>query len=96
MRQPYDERGRKVSMECTNPDCCGTLQYAGNGTWECDGLVDPNDPNKELDACAFTHQDGEPYNASAQQYATWAASNGKFGYSTITGQHSALELRVAK
>ena len=96
MKQPYDEQGRKVSRDCPNPDCCGTLQDIGNAIWECDGLVDPNDPNKELEACAFTHQDGEPYNASGEQYAIWAASKGKFGYSAITGQQSALEQRVTK
>ena len=96
MKQPYDENGRKVTRNCPNPDCSGTLQYVGNGTWECDGLVDPNDPDKELDACAFSHQDGDPYNASAEQYSIWAASKGKFGYSTVTGQQTALEQRVAK
>jgi hypothetical protein len=96
MKQPYDERGKKVSRACPNPDCYGTLQDMGNGNWECDGLVDPNDPNKELEACTFTHQDGEPYNASAKQYATWAVSKGKVGYSPITGQQSALEQRITK
>lgn len=64
MKQPYDERGRKVVKACPNPDCCGTLQHQGDGLWECDGLVDPNDQQKELEACAFSHQDGEPYNTT--------------------------------
>lgn len=93
MKQPFDELGRKVTRVCPNPDCSGMLQHVGDGTWECDGLVDPNDPDKELLACAFTHQDGEPYNASAKQYATWAASKGRFGYAPQTGQRTQVEHR---
>ena len=95
MKQPYDERGRMVSGNCPNLDCGGTLQDAGDGNWECDGLVDPGDPNKELEACAFSHQDGTPYNATPEQYSVWAVAKGKIGYSVITGQKIPVEQRVA-
>lgn len=96
MKQPYNEKGHKVTRSCPNPDCSGTLQNMGNGSWECDGLVDPNDPNQELEACAFSHQDGEPYNSSPEQYSVWAAAKGKFGYGTMTGQRVAAQQRVTK
>ncbi len=54
---PYDNRGRKVSREC--PQCgCGKLRFEGHGIWRCDGLMDPEDDAKELEACDFTHEDG--------------------------------------
>jgi len=96
MKKPYDESGRIVSVNCPNQDCCGTLQYVGGGSWECDGLVDPGDPNKDLDACAFSHQNGEPYNATLEQYSVWAAATGKVGYSGITGAKVPVEQRVIK
>jgi hypothetical protein len=78
MKLPYDERGRKVSTACPNPDCSGTLQHQGYGFWTCDGLIDPNDPDKELETCEFTHQDGEPHNATTERHNAWAKARGKF------------------
>jgi len=82
-QQPYDEKGRKVSRECPNPDCCGTLQFeedrlTGYKVWRCDGLVDPNNPNIELQPCWFSHNDGEPYNPTPEQYATWAKAHNRW------------------
>lgn len=79
MKQPYDDKGHFVSRECPNPDCDGTLQYEVDpltkvGIWRCDGLVDPNDPNKELEACDFSHTDGEPYTATPEQFVAHAAA----------------------
>lgn len=68
MKQPYDENGRQVPCICPNPDCSGYLQYQGNSLWTCDGLVDPNDLNKELQPCDFSHTDGQPYNATIERY----------------------------
>lgn len=57
---PYDERGRAVPRDC--PVCItGKLQYEYFKCWECDGLMDPDDPHKELQCCTFNHFDGEPY-----------------------------------
>jgi hypothetical protein len=59
---PRDDRGRFVPLDCPNPLCgAGRLQYEGNGLWQCDGLADPNDLNKELECCPFHHWDDEPY-----------------------------------
>lgn len=59
---PYDERGRAISCDC--PKCgYGRLQYTRFKTWECDGLMDPEDVNKELQPCTFVHFDGERYQA---------------------------------
>lgn len=57
---PYDENGRFVPRDC--PVCGdGKLQYTARLTWECDGLCDPNDTQKELQTCAFDHIDGQQY-----------------------------------
>lgn len=56
---PRDASGRFVPKEC--PVCGGTLEYEGHGVWACDGLVDPEDPSKELECCPFDHFDGEIY-----------------------------------
>lgn len=82
-QQPYDEKGRKLSRLCPNPDCSGTLQLekdtlTGREVWQCDGLVDPNDPSQELQACEFSHIDGEPYNATPEQYVAWAKAHGRW------------------
>jgi hypothetical protein len=58
-RMPYDEAGHFVSKQCPIEGCDGKLVYEGNGSWACDGLVDPNDENKELEACLYAHFDGE-------------------------------------
>lgn len=57
---PRDERGRFVPVAC--PDCgCGSLRAEGSGSWICDGLADPDDADKPLEACTFSHQDGDRY-----------------------------------
>lgn len=84
-QQPYDDRGRRVSKACPNPDCDGTLQpesvrdlqsgkLIGKTLWRCNGLVDPNDPDKELQACEFSHMDGDPYTATPEQFIALAAA----------------------
>ena len=66
--RPYDDQGRFVPLACRNPECTGTLVYQGHGSWECDGLVDPNDPSKELECYSgWDHQDGEYYRRSRHQ-----------------------------
>src|SRR5688572_3688054 len=65
---PRDDQGRSVPRAC--PVCdCGVLQYEGDGFWRCDGLADPDDTNKELQACTFTHEDGKPYQHSTLRFA---------------------------
>jgi hypothetical protein len=60
--RPYDDRGRFVPLACRNPECIGTLKHEGDGWWECDGLVDPGDPSKELQVCSgFDHYNGDAY-----------------------------------
>jgi len=60
--RPYDDRGRFVPLRCRNPDCIGTLVHESDGWWECNGLVDPGDPSKELECCSgFDHFDGDLY-----------------------------------
>lgn len=62
MKLPYDNRGRFVPLACRNPDCGnGTLRLEENGMWECDGLMAPNDPSKELEVCTYSHFDGDPW-----------------------------------
>lgn len=59
--RPYDDRGRFVPLKCRNPACDGKLVYMGHRSWECDGLIDPGDPNKELECCSgWDHIDGDP------------------------------------
>lgn len=71
---PRNDRGRFVPLDCPDPNCgAGRLvyepeHYALGGTvpvWRCDGLVDPCDTSKELQACEFTHIDGNPYPAKS-------------------------------
>lgn len=65
--RPYDDHGRFVLLKCRNPECVGRLVHMGDGWWECDGLVDPDDPSKELECCCgFDHYNGDPYTASIQ------------------------------
>ena len=69
LRRPYDDKGHFVPTECPDPNCTpGRLVYEGNGYWRCDGLVDPNDPSKELEACDRSHRDGAAL-ARAEQEA---------------------------
>ena len=56
---PRDDKGRIISRRCSNPECDGILHYEGEGVWVCDGLLDPNDPAKELEACMNTHFNNE-------------------------------------
>lgn len=64
-RRPYDEKGRFVSLVCPDEDCDGFLvpekDLLGLECWRCNGLVDPNDSDKDLEACEFVHIDGEKY-----------------------------------
>lgn len=57
-RRPYDDNGRFVPIKCELCDA-GSLRHMGNGFWSCDGLLDPEDADKELQACPAFHQDGE-------------------------------------
>lgn len=53
---PREPDGKFVSKSC--PVCGnGTLVYEGLGIWRCDGLADPEDENKPLVACEYTHAD---------------------------------------
>ena len=67
MPNPRDDKGRFVPLDCPNPLCSGRLQQDhefGREVWTCDGLVDPEDDNKELEACTFAHVPGDPYQPS--------------------------------
>lgn len=46
---PRLRNGHFVGRDC--PECGGKLQPEGDGDWRCDGLIDPEDPRKELEAC---------------------------------------------
>ncbi len=59
--QPQDDKGRFVPLTCPDVNCSGMLRHEGDGLWRCDGLVDPNDENKELEACNFIHRQGATY-----------------------------------
>ena len=65
MPAPRDNKGHFVPLDCPDPLCGGRLQedsgYRGETIWTCDGLVDPEDDNKELQACNFSHRPGDPY-----------------------------------
>lgn len=64
---PRDDKGRFVPLECPDPNCDGTLHLEtnwGHKVWHCYGLVIPADDGVELEACTFTHADGEPYRAA--------------------------------
>lgn len=56
--RPRLKDGRFISSDC--PACgCGTLRQEAPNEWRCDGLRDPEDPNKELEACEYGIYDGE-------------------------------------
>ena len=57
---PYDLRGQFVPRQCPVDGCDGTLRPDGPNHWACDGLLDPNDENKELQPCRYSHHNGEP------------------------------------
>lgn len=58
---PYDDKGRYVSLSCPLAECgAGTLRYESDGMWHCDGLIDPGDDDKPLEACWYFHIDGKP------------------------------------
>jgi len=69
MKRPRDDKGHFVPLDCPDPNCsAGRLVYEPSHShfgmtpiWRCDGLVDPGDPSKELEACGFSHIDGDPY-----------------------------------
>jgi len=77
MIQPKDENGRYVQRQCPNPACNGELAPQGGGNWACNGLVDPNNSQAELEVCTFSHKDGEPYNMTAEQYIAWSQKHGR-------------------
>lgn len=55
---PRLKNGRFAPRDC--PECqCGTLQYQEPGFWECDGLVDPENNQAELEPCHYGILDGE-------------------------------------
>lgn len=61
--RPRDDKGRFVPLNC--PVCgCGTLRLEverGASCWRCDGLLDPENDLAPLEACYFTHFDGDHY-----------------------------------
>jgi hypothetical protein len=60
--RPFDNRGRFIPLDCPLPECsAGKLYYEGDGIWECDGLADPGSTDKELEACAYAHRNGDPW-----------------------------------
>ena len=61
MRLPRDDKGRFVPLDC--PNCgCGRLRLEDTrGVWECDGLMDPEDPSKELEVCTYAHFDRDQW-----------------------------------
>lgn len=67
-KRPIDSHGRFVSRRC--PECGdGTLQleradsaiYGTSFDWACDGLVDPENPNVELQACSYQFRHGDKF-----------------------------------
>jgi hypothetical protein len=56
---PRDDKGRFIPTLC-NQCGDGHLRHQGDRLWACDGLLDPEDPNKELEACPAYHFDGSP------------------------------------
>lgn len=59
-KQPRDEKGRFVPLDCPVRECGGgRLVHDGGPEWRCDGLVDPGHPDRELQACSHYHVDGE-------------------------------------
>jgi hypothetical protein len=64
-KQPFDEQGKFVPLECPRKNCGGgKLTPEGGGDWRCDGLAAPELDDSPLVACDFTHQDGAPYEPS--------------------------------
>jgi hypothetical protein len=63
---PRDNHGRFLPTACDLCGC-GNLRHQGEGHWQCDGLLDPEDPNKELEACPAYHFDGEAPAQKGQQ-----------------------------
>lgn len=64
MNRPRDNKGHFIPLDCPNPLCGGRLRpdmMYGQEVWTCDGLVDPEDDRKELEACHFSHRPGDPY-----------------------------------
>lgn len=56
-----DSRGQFIKKEC--PECGDQLVMEchadGAITWRCDGLIDPEDENKELQACKYETWSGD-------------------------------------
>ena len=54
---PRDKNGQFISKQC--PECDGTLQPEkcrdfGNISWCCDGLIDPENTDLELQPCMYS------------------------------------------
>lgn len=57
---PRDNKGRFFTRDCPDLNCGGgRLQYEGGGRWCCDGLVISERAYLELEACTFSHFDGD-------------------------------------
>ena len=57
--KPRLRSGRFISSAC--PECGnGTLRQEGDG-WRCDGLIDPENPAAELEACRMAVVGGVAY-----------------------------------
>lgn len=64
MPTPRDNKSHFIPLYCPNPLCGGRLQHNrmyDQEIWTCDGLVDPEDVNKELQPCEVSHVPGSPY-----------------------------------
>lgn len=79
-RQPRGPDGRFFKWKDGCPVCgtgdviCEGEEY-NRALWRCDGLIDPEDVNKPLDACPFTYVDGDPILPSRSQQ--WAVEKTK-------------------
>lgn len=51
--------GRFISNRCAADNCEGLLQQVAPTRWECDGLVDPENSQQELQCCHVDVVDGE-------------------------------------
>lgn len=54
------ETGRFIKTECPDLNCDGHLEYEGDYFSRCNGLVDPNDETKELQACEYSRYPVSP------------------------------------
>ena len=66
MDHPRLKNGQIVSRKCPVETCSGTLQQEGPNDWICDGLRDPDHPDKDLEACDYSIHNGEVFGLSQQ------------------------------